>query len=228
MNVSLTRPGGIRIPAASTAPLAPVAVLAETAGEARSSASSLRARLPAAEVIPATLAGYLGTAAAPARVILCATRRPAAAGLAFLTRASARLLWPAPPADIDAAIGGLRDSEPVPRRGPTRARPRRSGRPTAALLLEGAVDHIRTRAALAAVEGAGAGPRDWIVESVRHVAVPARRLAALERAGIRWCALEPVELLAVCAGAALARSVRNQPWLPAGTPVWITPPQRIR
>ena len=99
---------------------------------------------------------------------------------------------------------------------------------TAALLLEGAVDHIRTRAALAAVEGAGAGPRDWIVESVRHVAVPARRLAALERAGIRWCALEPVELLAVCAGAALARSVRNQPWLPAGTPVWITPPQRIR
>ena len=196
--------------------MTPVAVLAETAREAKAVASALRVRLSGAEFFPAALSEYLATAGAPARVILCATRRPAAGGLAFLARASARLLWPAPPGDIDAAIGGLRDSEPAPGRG----RAPRSARPRAALLLEGAVDHTRTRAALAAV--AETGPRDWVVESVRHVAMPDRRLAALVRAGIRLCTLEPVELLAVCAGEPLARRVRNQPWLPAGTPVWIT------
>jgi hypothetical protein len=199
-----------------------IAVVAATAAEARDAAAALPLRTPGSRLVPAALAAYLGDPAAPARIVLCATRGPAGRGLAFLTRASARLLWPAPPADIDAAIGGLRDADHAPRRGGTA----RGGRLRAALLLEGPVDAFRTRAAFAAVENAG--PRDWIVESARHVRLSGPRLAALARAGVRWSALEPVELVAVYAGAAVARSLRGRAWLPRRTPVWITPGRALR
>ncbi len=83
------------------------------------------------------------------------------------------------------------------------------------------MDQARARAALAAV--AEAGPHDWVVESARHVRLRERGLAALARAGIRWSALEPAELLAVYAARPVARALRGRPWLPRGTPVWIMP-----
>ena len=200
-----------------------VAVVAATAAEARDAAAALPPRVPGCRLVPVALAAYLADPAAPARVVLCATRGTAPRGLAFLSRASARLLWPAPPADIDAAIGGLRDdhNHAPPREGAPRA-----GRLRVALLLEGAVDPERTRAAFAAVKNAG--PRDWIVESARHVRLPGPRLEALGRAGVRWCALEPVELVAVYVAEVVARSLRRRAWLPRRTPVWITPARSPR
>ena len=163
--------------------------------------------------MPATLAAYLSAPEAPAHVILCATRGRATRGSAFLARAAARILWPAPPAEMDAAIGGLRAPELPGRRRRARARlPRATSSERsplrAALLLEGAVDLVRARAALAAV--ADAGPRDWIVESVRHVRLGEPSLADFAKAGIRWSVLEPIELLAVYAAASVARTVRRK------------------
>ena len=227
MHASLTRHGRIRIgekdrPAEHPVVAVAVALVAETGREARVAASALRERIPAATIVPVSLADYLANPGAPSRVIFCATRGSAAAGLAFLGRAAARLLWPAPPTDIGAAIGGLRESPPAA----SAVRMRRSGRPRAALLLEGPVDQVRARSALAAV--ADTGPRDWIVESVRHVRLRERGLTALARAGIRWSALEPVELLAAYVAAPFARALRGRPWFPRGTPVWITPGRNPR
>ena len=196
-----------------------VAVVAATAAEAKAAADALRGRVSENALMPVTYSAYLSDPAAPARIILCATRGPSSRGLAFLARASARLLWPAPPADIDAAIGGLRDSEHMPRRG----RAARRGAVRAALLLEGPVDPLRARAALAA-SPAFEGPRDWIVESARHVRLSVSALASLARAGVRWFALEPVEVLAVYAAPEVAGRVRRSPWLPARAPVWIARP----
>jgi hypothetical protein len=222
VHASLTRRGSNRIgekdrqaerPSAAGAA---VAVVAETVREAKTAVSALRARVPSAGLAPTSLAAYLANPAAPSRVILCATRGSSPArGLTFLGRAAGRLLWPAPPADIGAAIGGLRESAAA------RAGARRAGSLRAALLLEGRVDHARARAALAAA--ADAGPFDWIAESVRHVRIPGPGLALLDGAGIRWSVLEPVELLAVYATGQLARALRGRPWLPGGTPVWIRP-----
>ncbi len=202
--------------------------MAASAGEAEAAASAILARAPGATLVPVTLAAYLSAPEAPAHVILCATRGSATRGSAFLARAAARILWPAPPGEMDAAIGGLRAAE-LPRKASSRAsrasRSRRSSLPgrsslRAALLLEGDVDLVRARAALAAVTDAG--PRDWIVESVRHVRLGEPGLADLAKAGIRWSVLEPIELLAVYAAASVARTVRRKAWLPRGTPVWIT------
>jgi hypothetical protein len=200
-------------------PEGPVAVVAATAAEARVAASApeLRAGTPGYDVFPAALSAYLADPQAPPRVILCATRGPSARGLAFLARASERLLWPAPPADIDAAIGGLRERD----FGRSPGRPARHERLRTALLLEGRVDPNRARAALAAVERAG--PRDWIVESARHVRVTGAGLAALARAGIRWSALEPVELVAVYVSEDVARALRLRKGTSPRTPVWVRP-----
>jgi hypothetical protein len=204
--------------------VADVAVVAATAAEARAAAAALRMRVTGCAVFPAAFAAYLAEARAPARVILCATRGPAARAASFLERAVARLLWPAPPADIDAAIGGLREpvhSPGLARRARARSAARDArrtpGRLPAALLLEGAVDHARARGALAAA--AEGGPRDWIVESPRHVRLRDRTFARLAGAGVRWSALEPIELVAVYAGRGVVR--RGSSGLPRGTPVWI-------
>jgi hypothetical protein len=200
---------------AAFAAVAAVAVVAETDREARSAAAALLERAPESLLAPASLTDYLSDPGAPSSVILCATRGPARRATNFLQRAAARLLWPAPPADMDAAIGGLRES------APGRSRARRSGSLRAALLLEGPVAHVRARAALAAA--ADGGPHEWIVESVRHVRLRDRSLAALARAGVRWSALEPVELVAVYAARRVAGALRRTPWLPGDTPVWVTP-----
>ena len=197
---------------------APVAVVAATAVEARRAAAALGAHAPAVRLVPASLAAYLASAGAPARVILCAMRGPAPRSMAFLGRAARRLLWPAPSEDIDSAIGGLRESHASPSEETRAFAARRTAPLRVALLLEGRVDAARTRAALASE-----GPRDWIVESPRHVGVPESGLARLAREGVRWSVLEPVELLAVYAGASVARALPRRTWFPRGTPIWIMP-----
>jgi hypothetical protein len=232
VHASVTRRGTNRIGGKDRRPVpAPVAVVAASAGEAEAAASAILARSPGARLVPATLAAYLSAPGAPAHVILCASRGSADRGIAFLARAAARILWPAPPADMDAAIGGLRAAESLRKASARPSRPKRSSIPErrplrAALLLEGPVDLVRARAALSAV--ADTGPRDWIVESVRHVRLGEPNLADFAKAGIRWSVLEPIELLAVYAAASVARTVRRKSWLPRGTPVWITTGRNLR
>jgi hypothetical protein len=194
-----------------------VAVVAAIAPEAAAAVAVIGTLLPDVELAPATLDAYLASPHAPARVVLCAARGPASRGLAYLRRAAARLLWPAPSADLVDAIRGLR-SDHAPRRArrhDSTVAPARGEGLHSALLLEGAVEPARARAALASAT------RDWIVESVRHVRIEDPGLVALARAGVSWSALEPVELVAVFAAAPLARALRRSSWLPAGTPVWV-------
>jgi hypothetical protein len=197
----------------------PVAILAATAAEAASAAREVGRRLPGVALAPASLDGYLRSADAPGRVVLCVTGKTAAAARAFLRRATERLLWPAPATDLLDAIAGLRSaSAPRPAPRPGSARRGHFGGPRSALLLEGPVDARRARAALRSV------PRDWIVESARHVRVGTSELAALARAGVAWSALAPIELVAVCTVAPLPRGLG----LPAGTPVWIRTGRRAK
>ncbi len=189
----------------------PVAILAATAAEAAAAAREIAPRLPGVALAPVSLAGYLRSPDAPSRVVFCVTGKPPARARAFLTRAAARLLWPAPPADLFDAVGGLLTAARRPRRLRAAAAPPGPGALTAALLLEGPVDVRRARAALRSA------PRDWIVESARHVRVGSRALAALARAGVAWSVLEPVELVAVFVAAPLPRA----PGLPAQAPVWV-------
>jgi hypothetical protein len=190
----------------------PIAIIAESLPAARAAARRLAARaLSIAPLTPCTPASYLRREAAPSRVVLCA---PADGTAEFLRDCAARLLWPPPPADLHRAIAGIRsgaDAPLRPRRPPSRPRRRRL---LAARLLEGRVDRRRAAAAL----GAGR-PLDWIVESPRHVRLSGRELDALAQSGVRWSALEPVELVAVYGPAGLARSRR---WAKgfAGVPFW--------
>jgi hypothetical protein len=195
-----------------------VAVIARTKRLARSAAPCVRAKLGKTELRLCSLRGFLASSNVPRRVVLCAGRESLADGIAFLRRARERLLWPAPAAELEEAVGGIR-SQPSPGSQPAKPRRRaaRAGRVAAALLLEGSVGPERVGAALAA-----AGPRHWIVEAAGRVRLPDRTLEELARAGIRWSALEPVELVALCASPALARARRR--WrrlLPPATPVWV-------
>ncbi len=190
---------------------APVAIVAASEAEAAAAARAIERRLPGVVLEPNSLGGYLRAPDAPGRVVLCVTGRSATRARAFLRRAAERLLWPSPPADLLDAVAGLR---PVRASRPGRgagARARGAAGPRMALLLEGPVDARRARAALRST------PREWIVESARHVRVGPRGMAALARAGVAWSALDPVELLAVCAKAPLPPGLG----LPAGIPVWL-------
>ena len=183
----------------------PVAVIAETLRAARSAARRLaeasRLRAP---LTPWTPASYLREHAAPSRIVLCAPSRGAARSEAFLRAWAERLLWPAPPGDLHRAIDGIRAGAHAP--GPLKRAPAPAGRRrlTSARLLEGRVDRRRATAALEAGR-----PFDWIVESPRHVRLTSGQLETLAARGVRWSALEPVELVAVFAPAPPARSRRR-------------------
>jgi hypothetical protein len=140
-----------------------------------------------------------------------------------LRACAARLLWPAPPGELHRAIDGIRAG--AHGRPPKRA-PEPSGRRrlTSARLLEGRVDRRRASAALEAGR-----PFEWIVESPRHVRLTTVQLARLADRGVRWSALEPVELVAVFAAAPLARSRRD--WarmLGRRVPLWSAGAGRIQ
>lgn len=197
-----------------------IACLAPLLGEARRAAEQIAAHAPGALLVPCSLRSYLADLSAPRRVVLCVSGPPDR-GLEFLRAARRRLLWPRVPTGLREAIGGLR-AEPAETRErvvPSRHAVRRR-EPSAALLMEGLIDERRARAALLA-----SGPRDWVVESARHVRIPARWLETLEQAGIRWCALDPIEVVALHASPALARGRSSWSRLfSRGTPVWIREP----
>ncbi len=200
---------------------ATIACVAPGRRSAVSAARGISASLPRARIEAFSLAGYLATPDAPDRIVLCPAGRSTAADLRFLGLAAGRLLWPGPPRSLRAAIGGIRPHGEGPRRA---VEPFRSGAgtgPRAALLLEGPVGEPRALSALAA-----SGPRDWIVESARHVRLPARLHRRLALGGIRWSALEPIELVALYATPALARARGKwQALLPPRTRVWIARPR---
>jgi hypothetical protein len=92
------------------------------------------------------------------------------------------------------------------------------------MLFEG--DVTTARAESAAASGA---PRQWIVERVQSVRMPQAALEEIRRLGIRWSALEPVELIAVAASPALAETrARWAPLLPPNVPVWTSSPAAAR
>ena len=193
-----------------------IACLAPRLGEARRAAERIAERAPGAVLVPCSLRSYLADPGAPSRLVLCASGPPDR-DLEFLRAAARRLLWPRVPAGLREAIGGLRAEEAGSGDGAAPSRDVRRREPSAALLMEGLIDQRRARAALLS-----SGPRDWVVESARHVRIPARWLDTLELAGIRWCALQPIEVVALHASPALARGRRHWGrWLSRETPVWI-------
>ena len=201
-----------------------IACVAPGRRSAISAAGTVAARLPNARVEAFSLASYLAAAHAPDRIVLCPAGLSTAADLRFLDLAAQRLLWPSPPRGLRAAIGGIRPHGGRPRRA--QAQSRRDAEKAApgsasALLLEGRVGPSRALSALAA-----SGPRDWIVESARHVQIPARLHRKIAQGGIRWSALEPIALVALYATPALARAHRKwKALLPAQTRVWIATPR---
>jgi hypothetical protein len=196
-----------------------IACVAPGRRSALSAADGVSASLPKARLEAFSLAGYLASANAPDRIILCPAGESTAADLRFLGLAVERLLWPGPPRGLRAAIGGIRPHGEGPRRAeaPRKGAEATAPATTSALLLEGLVGPARALSALAAT-----GPRDWIVESTRHVRISAGLHRRLARNGVRWSALEPIELVALYATPALARA--RGKWkalLPPRTRVWI-------
>jgi len=192
-----------------------LALVAPEERVARSRRAALARRLPDATLVPLSLDQFLSDRNAPDRVVLCPAGESVSEDLDFLRSARRRALWPPPGEDLAGAIAGLLGSHPLEPAGPLR--PSR-GRPSArtALLLEGDVTPARVRSA------AGAGsPRHWIVERVQRVRLGQTDLEELRRLGIRWSALAPVEVVAIAATEALARSCPR--WLNPATEIWTIP-----
>ncbi len=191
-----------------------VAAVAPTRAAARSAASTLARRL-GGPVAPFSLAGYLASAGAPGRIVLCPSGRSLEKEIDFLLAARERALWNPPDEIVLSAIEGLLGSLPSTA-APGRSRRRRSGETRTALLLEGRVTSARVREALAS------DARLWIVEHPRRVRVRRPLLDRLRRLGVTWSALDPVIVVAVLASPRLAAArTRWKGLLPSGTPVWI-------
>ena len=202
--------------------MAQTAVVSPTATVARRFLPRIARFLPEDELVPFSLARFVSDRQAPARIVLCPEGRGVEEDVTFLEDARRRALWTRPADELAGAIAGLRGSHDE-RAGASRQRSSR-GR-TTAMLLEG--DVTTARAESAAASGA---PRQWIVERVQNVRIPAAGLEALRRVGIRWAVLEPVELIAVAASPSLAR-IRSRwaPLLPPRVFVWTkAPPQALR
>jgi hypothetical protein len=197
----------------------PVAVVAPTRASARSAASFLSRRLGGAATA-CSLAGYLASARAPGRIVLCPSGRSLEREIDFLRAASERALWKPPDEIVLSAIEGLLGSLP-PGAARGRSRPRRTRGSGTALLLEGKVTSARARAALAS------DARLWIVEHPRRVYVSRPLMERLRRIGVRWSALDPVTVVAVLASPRLAAArSRWRGLLPPGTLLWIRPEGR--
>lgn len=192
----------------------PVAVVAPTRAWAGSVAASLSQRLGGA-VTACSLAGYLASERAPARIVLCPAGRSLERDIDFLRAARERALWHLPDAIVLGAIEGLLGSLP-PAAARALPRPGRARDTRTALLLEGTVTSERARAALAS------DARLWIVEHPRKVRVSRPLMEKLRKIGVRWSALDPVTVVAVFASARLAAArSRWKGLVPPGTPLWI-------
>ncbi len=192
-----------------------IAIVGPTAAVARAIVPQLARLLPEAALSAFSLDRFLSDRRAPARIVLCPAGRSVRDDVAFLESARRRALWPRPGGELAGAIAGLRGSHDEQHAGPAQP-PAGRGRTTAALLLEG--DVTSARAERAADSGA---PRQWIVERVQSVRISPTGLEELRRLGIRWSALEPVEVIALAASPELARAPsRWSSRLPAGVLVW--------
>ncbi|MDQ5857134.1 MAG: hypothetical protein M3542_02485 [Acidobacteriota bacterium] len=199
--------------------IATIAVVSPTVAVARAFAPRIARLLPGAALSTFSLERFLSDRRAPARIVLCPAGESLRDDVAFLKDAHRRALWPRPGVELSGAIAGLRGSHDEPRAG-TAPSPAGRGRTTAALLLEG--DVTPARAERAAASGA---PRHWIVERVQRVRISPAGFDELRRLGIRWSALEPVEVIALAASPELARAPSR--WasrLPPGVPVWTSSP----
>lgn len=194
-----------------------VSLVSPTAAAAREAGFAVARRLPDTRLVPLSLSGFARDPRAPLRIVLCPEGVSTAGDVGFLREARRTILWPSPVAEVWSAIAGLRGSHDAPPGGaaPTRGRwGRRS-----VLLLEG--DVTLERARRAALSGA---PRDWIVERVQRVRIPPTGLEELRQLGIRWAALDPVEVVALVASPALARE--RAKWarlLPGDIAIWRLP-----
>lgn len=198
-----------------------VAAVAPTRASAAAAAACLRRRLGGG-VAAYSLSGYLASARAPGRIVLCPAGGSLAREIAFLQAAHERALWRPPDEIVLAAIEGLLGSLP-PSAVRGRPRGRRAPEAGAALLLEGTVTSQRARAALAS------DARLWIVEHARRVRVGRPLMERLRRIGVRWSALDPVTVVAVLASPRLeaARAVWKD-LVPPGTSLWIRRPRGAR
>jgi hypothetical protein len=174
---------------------------------------------PAGEAL--SLAALLRRPAEPeAPIVLCPEGRSVAADQGFLRAARRRAFWSAPPGLLRDAVAGLL-TLPAPE-GPPTAGPR--GGPGAAILLEGTVDARRAERASASRE-----PRLWILQDPRRLRIPERLRQRLERRGVRFCALRPLEVAAVVASPRLA-AARSR-WMglfPPGTRVLVPAARGLR
>ena len=192
----------------------PLALVARTDSQARAAAAALAGKIERDRLRPFSLDRFLASERAPSRIVASAAGKDLRGALDFLRRLRLRALWPPPGADLLEAIAGLRPSTVI---STSRFPPHSGAALATALLLEGEVTPERARGALA-----GTLPRDWIVESARRVRIPAAGLEELRRRGVRFFALEPVEVVALAASPALARArAKWRHLLPAGTPVWV-------
>ena len=197
-----------------------IGVVGPTAAVARRFLPRVARWLPEARLSAYSLDRFLSDRRGPARIVVCPAGRNVRDDVAFLEDVRRRALWPRPGSELTGAIAGLRGDHDEPERG-SAPRPTTRGR-TTALLLEG--DVTSTRARRAVESGA---PRHWIVERVQSVRIAGAGLEELRRLGIRWSALEPIDVIALAASPALARTPSR--WasrLPADVSVWTTSPGR--
>jgi hypothetical protein len=192
--------------------LTALAAVAPDAAAARSAAAILeRFGAHQGPVAAFSLAGYLRSPRAPSRIALCPAGRSAASDLAFLRKASARLLWPPPGELLAGAIEGLLGLE-----GPRPGARGEGGESATAFFVEGSVTAARIRAL------AGAGATLLVAENPRTVRIPVALLERLGRLEIRFLALDPVRVAGILASPALARSRAKWRGLaPKGTRVWL-------
>lgn len=189
-----------------------IAVVSPTLSIARSAAVRLRRRRRDRGFVPFSLDRLLDCSPAPRQIVLCPSGNSLREDVAFLEESRARLVWPAPPAALRAAIAGLLGGEHA---GP-RSRASARQRVAPGLLLEGRVTRQRARRALES------DARIWIVERAQLVRLPRLELDRLSALGVRWVALDPVRVIALFASPALARErARWRHLLPPRTPVWI-------
>ena len=183
-----------------------IPLVAPSMRRACAAARTLGGRWKGERIQPTILAALLAGPELP-RILLCPEGRSSEKDAAFLELARRRILWPAPDADLAAAVAGLRGEHPAPL--PTSETGDARGRKSA-LLMEGRVTPAR------AAEAARSQTRDWIVESPFHVRLSGRRLGDLAALGVRWFALRTVGLEAILVDAKKAPAV--QAWREALPP----------